>query len=111
MKEKNPIMLLFPLEKAKHVDEGVLSIGRTISKIIYSLEYDLKKSEINISPERYAFASFVSAIIYGIMFLFIGMAFGVILTRGFNNEVITIMILAGIIRFFSMLIFHLIYPK
>lgn len=111
MKEKNPVMMLFPLAKTKNLNENLLVIGRTVSKIVYSLEYDLKKAEINASPERYSFAALVSAIIYGILFVFIGLAFGVIITRGFNNETILLMIIFGILSFFSTLIFHLLYPK
>jgi archaeal flagellar protein FlaJ len=111
MKEKNPIMMLFPLEKAKQFGEGSLTIGRLVSKLIYSLNYDLKKAEINISAERYALASLISAIVYGLMFVFIGLAFGVIITRGFNQETIIFMIVSGILSFFGALIFHLLFPK
>jgi hypothetical protein len=93
MKEKNPVMLLFPLQKARKINESFLIIGRTISKIVFSLDYDLKKSEIDISSERYAFAAFISAVLYGVMFLFVGMAFGVIITRSFTSQTIIIMLL------------------
>ncbi|MFA5763220.1 MAG: type II secretion system F family protein [archaeon] len=111
MNEKNPVMLLFPLDKARQFGQKYLFIGRALSKIIFSLEYDLQKAEINIEKEKYALASLISAAIYGIIFLFIGLAFGVVLTRGLTN---TVFILMGVFSFFGFiaaLIFHLFYPK
>lgn len=111
MKEKTPVMLLFPIEKAKEFSERFLGIGRILSKIVFSLEYDLQKAEIKIEPEKYALASFISAIIYGFIFLFIGLAFGVIIMREINQNTFMIMTASGVISFFGALIFHLIYPK
>ncbi len=111
MQEKNPVMMLFPLEKARHFSDKYLFIGRTLSKIIFSLEYDLKNAEIKIDAENYSLASFISAIIYGILFLFVGLAFGVLIAKGFNATTIIITIAIGIFAFLGALIFHLLYPK
>lgn len=111
MKEKTPVMLLFPLDKARLFSNKFLAIGRVLSKIVFSLEYDLEKAEISIDSERYALASFISAIIYGIIFSFIGLAFGVIITRGINPTTILLVFGAGIFGFFGALAFHLVYPK
>ena len=81
MKKQNPVLLLFPLDKARQFSNKFLFLGRFLSKIIFSLKYDLNKAEIDINPENYCLASFISAIIYGIMFVFVGAAFGVIIIR------------------------------
>ena len=111
MKKQNPTLLLYPLEKAERFSNRFLFIGRFLSKLIFSLRYDLKKAELSIDPEKYCLASFISALIYGFLFFFIGAAFGVIITKGFGLETILIMITLGIIVFVSTLIFHLFYPK
>jgi len=109
--QKTPLMMLYSLEKAKRFSEKYLFIGRFLSKIMFSLKYDLQKAELNIDEERYCLASTVSALMYGLMFLFVGMAFGVIINRGFGAGTIAVMFITGIGAFAAMLIFHLIYPK
>lgn len=111
MKEKTPTMLLFPLPRARKFSNKFLFIGRAMSKVIFSLKYDLKKAEINIDAERYALASLISALIYGIMFSFIGLAFGVIINRGIDNNVFLMIFLFGTLSFFGSLVFHLFFPK
>ena len=108
---QNPTLLLFPIEKAKQFSNRYLFIGRALSKIIFSLKYDLEKAEINIDPERYCLASLISAAIYGIMFLFIGLALGVMLTKELGLLTWAVMLLAGISALVASLMFHLIYPK
>ncbi len=111
MKKKNPLMLLFPLEKTENVRESFLTIGRIISKIFFSLEYDLKKAGLKVEAKKYAFASFISAMIYGIVFLLIGMVFGVMITGELGAGTIGIMLAMSIAAFFSALVFHSFYPK
>lgn len=106
-----PTMMLYPLENAKRFSEKYLFIGRFLSKLIFSLKYDLQKAEITIDVERYCLASLISAGIYSIMFLFVGMAFGAILTKEIGAMTITLMFILSISSFFGMLIFHLIFPK
>ena len=81
MKEQNPALLLFPLEKARHFSNNFLFIGRFLSKIMFSLKYDLEKAEIDIDPANYCLAAFISATIYGLMFVFVGLAFGIIILK------------------------------
>jgi archaeal flagellar protein FlaJ len=109
--EKNPIMLLFPLEKAKKFNKKYLFIGRTISKIVFSLNYDLEKAEYKIDAENYAMASFLSAIIYSIIFTFIGFTFGIVIFRGLKTDVFLVAIGGALAGFFGALIFHLLFPK
>ena len=108
---QNPIMMLFPVEKAKYFSNRYLFIGQAISRLLFSLKYDLQKAEIDIDPERYCLAALISASIYGIMFLFVGMAFGVIATRSLGATTIGIMFLLAIVSSLGMLMFHLIYPR
>lgn len=110
-KEKTPIMMLFPIEKAKQFSEKYLFFGRFLSKIMFSLKYDLQKAEMDIDVERYCLASLVSALLYAIMFLFVGLAFGAIISKQVGVFTIALMLVASIGSFVSMLIFHLIYPK
>ncbi len=111
MKEKNPVMLLFPIEKAKHFSNKYLFIGRAVSRIIFSLKYDLEKAEIEIEPEKYGLAALLSAAVYAVMFSFIGIAFGIILNKGFTSNVVLLAVITAIGAFVAMLLFHLIYPK
>lgn len=110
-KTNTPVMMLFPIENARKFSERYLFIGRFLSRIIFSLKYDLQKSEINIDPERYCLASLISALMYSIMFIFVGMAFGAIITRELGITTIIIMIILSISAFVGMLVFHLFYPK
>lgn len=111
MQRQNPIMMLFPLETARRLSGPILKIGTFLSKLIFSIKYDLQKAEIDVPPEVYCTASFLSAIVYAFMFLFVGMAFGIIITKGIGIETIGIMIIFSIMAFFSSLAFHLFYPK
>jgi len=110
MKEQNPV-LLFPLDKARHFSNKFIFLGRFLSKIIFSLKYDLKKAEIDIEPANYCLAALISAIIYGIMFLFVGAAFGIIMLREVSIFTFLIMFGFSILAFAGSLIFHLLYPK
>lgn len=110
-KQKTPLMMLYPLDKAADFSDKYLFIGKFLSKIVFSLKYDLQKAEINIDTERYCLASLISAGIYGIMFLFVGLAFGAIITKQVGAFTIALMIVVGIGSFFATLFFHLISPK
>ncbi len=108
---KNPVMMLFSLESAKKIPSQYLFVGKTLSKIIYSLPYDLKNSGIDIDAERYSLASLISASIYFFLFIFIGILFGFVITRELGTNTIVIAVLIAITVFFAILLFHLIYPK
>ncbi len=111
MAEKNPTMMLFPLNKARGFGETFLFLGRFLSKIVFSLKYDIEKADLNIDAERYCLASFVSAMIYGIVFSMIGLMFGVVMTRFVGGFTITLMLVFGVGGFFVMLAYHLFYPR
>ncbi len=111
MDKKNPVMMLFPLERAVMLPEGLMKIGRFLSKIFFEIKYDLQKADIKVSAEVYCLAAFLSAMIYGFLFLFVGMAFGVIITRSLNSTTLTIMLICSIMSFLLSLLFHLFYPK
>jgi len=100
MKEQNPALLLFPLEKARHFSNNFLFIGRFLSKIMFSLKYDLEKAEIDIDPANYCLAAFISATIYGLMFLKEISLFTFLIMFGFS-----------FFAFIGSLFFHLLYPK
>ncbi len=110
-KNKTPVLMLYSVENAKKFSEKYLFIGRFLSKIIFSLKYDLQKAEIDLDVERYCLAALISASLYGLMFIFVGMAFGAIITRSFGTLTIGIMAIASIGSFVGALIFHLFYPK
>lgn len=111
MKEHNPTLMLFPLAKAKKIDSKFLFIGKSVSKIIYSLPYDLKNADINIDPQRYSIASLISASVYFFLFSIVGIIFGFVLTRQMEGETIVLAIIFGSIAFILSLIFHLYFPK
>jgi flagellar protein FlaJ len=110
-KLQTPVMMLFPLEKAKTLSEKYLFLGKLLSKIIFSLKYDLQKAEMHIDPERYCLAAFLSALIYGVLFIFVGLAFGIVITKGFGTITIILAVIFSIGISLAMLFFHLIYPK
>jgi flagellar protein FlaJ len=109
--KQNPVLMLYPLENAKHFSDRFLFLGRFLSKLLFSLKYDLQKAEIQIDVERYCLASLLSATIYGVMFLFVGAAFGTIITKELGALTITLMLVASVGSFLAMLVFHLFYPK
>jgi len=111
MKEQNPALLLFPLEKARHFSNNFLFIGRFLSKIMFSLKYDLEKAEIDIDPANYCLAAFISATIYGLMFVFVGLAFGIIILKEISLFTFLIMFGFSFFAFIGSLFFHLLYPK
>ena len=111
MEKQNPLLMLYSIESAKRFSDKYLFIGRFLSKIIFSLKYDLQKAEINVDVERYCLAALISAMIYGVMFLFVGMAFGTIITKELGLTTIALMLVAGLGAFVSMLFLHLFYPK
>ncbi|NMA44456.1 MAG: hypothetical protein GX950_01425 [Candidatus Diapherotrites archaeon] len=108
---KNPLMMLFPIDKAEHVPGFLKSVGRFIAKIFFEIKYDLQKSNINYSAGAYCLASLFSALIYSFVFLFIGMVFGVLITRTINSTTIMVMLVFSIMAFFGAMTFHLSYPK
>jgi archaeal flagellar protein FlaJ len=111
MSEKNPTLMLFPINKAKSFGDGWLSIGRILSKLVFSLKYDLERAEINIDVERYCLAALMSAIVYSIIFSMIGLVFGVVITKYISELTIWVMIGFGIMGFILMLTYHLFYPS
>lgn len=110
-KTKNPLMMLFPVAKAESAPDFLKSLGRFIAKVFFEIKYDLQKSNINYSAEAYCLAAVFSATIYSFVFLFIGLMFGVILTRTINSTTIITMLLFSTMSFFGALLFHLFYPK
>lgn len=110
-KQQTPTMMLFSLEKAKTFSDRYLFLGRFLSKLIFSLKYDLQNAEINIDVERYCLAALISALLYAIMFLFVGLAFGAIISKQVGAFTLTLMIVFSLGSFLLMLIFHLLFPK
>lgn len=111
MTEKTPVMMLFPINSAKKLSSRFLFIGSAISKIIYSLPYDLKNAEIKIDAERYSLAALISAFIYFIIFILIGIAFGFVISRSIDNNAILIAVIIGFFAFVVSFFFHLYYPR
>jgi flagellar protein FlaJ len=110
-KTRSPALMIFPIERARSFSDRYLFLGRFISKVLFTLKYDLEKAEINIDVERYCLAALLSAMIYGLMFLFVGLAFGVIITRALGPFTLSLIFVFGIGAFIMMLLFHLFYPK
>jgi len=110
-KQTTPVMMLFPIDKAQNFSDKYLFLGKFLSKLVFSLKYDLQKAEIGLDAERYCLASLVSATIYGFLFMFVGLAFGTIISKGITPFTLTLVFVFGFGSFISMLIFHLIYPK
>ena len=110
-KSKTPVLMLFPLDRARGFSDKYLFIGRFISKILFSLKYDLEKAEIYIDVERYCLAALLSALLYSIMFIFVGLAFGVIVSRSLGAFTISLVLIFSLGSFLMMLLFHLFYPK
>ncbi|MBT4596935.1 MAG: type II secretion system F family protein [Candidatus Diapherotrites archaeon] len=108
---KTPVMMLYPLDRAKSFSTKFLFIGKALSKILFSLEFDLQKAELDIDPERFALAALFSAILYGIIFTFVGLMFGVVITKSLGGTTILISLALGVMAFLAILFFHLLTPK
>jgi archaeal flagellar protein FlaJ len=108
---KTPVMMLYPLDRAKSFSTKFLFIGKALSKILFSLEFDLQKAELDIDPERFALAALFSAMIYGIIFVFVGLMFGVVITKSLGGTTILISLALGVMSFLAILFFHLLTPK
>ena len=106
----NVPLLIVPLERAKRFGRGSKGWGLFLLAIYPGLSYDLKSAGIDIEPEKYALASFFSAMMWG-------GAFGIfsrvlVALRGIGEPVLTA---APILLAFSFFIFfyflHIFYPK
>ncbi|MFA5741988.1 MAG: type II secretion system F family protein [Candidatus Izemoplasmatales bacterium] len=110
METKIPMMLFSP-EKINSFKSNYLWVGNLLSKLIFSLKYDLEKAEIGIDIERYSLAAFLSAIFYAVVFFFVGSAFGLILSKQFMPTVYSTMTIFGIFGFAGFFLYFMLYPK
>lgn len=103
--------LLFSAKRANNINRHFIWIGERLDKIFFNVKYDLAKANIEITPERYLTAAFLSALAYGTIFFF---AFYFLLF--FRDNLINSenTVFSGIIGFGFFIIFftlHLVYPR
>ncbi|MDD3159800.1 MAG: type II secretion system F family protein [Candidatus ainarchaeum sp.] len=110
-KIQNPTLMLFPLTSAKKLKPNFLFIGKNISKLIFSLSFDLKKAEMDIDSERYSMACLFSALIWGIMGILIYSLFGILIFKSINSTFLIFAIFSFFLTFFLMFFFHLFFPR
>lgn len=86
-------------------------IGRVLAKLKPGLEKDLGMLDLDITPEAYAFGSFLSALMYGLLFFsLISFILGV--RTNFTGEIdVRIPIAVGISFLAVFFMLHLFYPK
>lgn len=103
-------LLLVPLERVRRFGRKSKGLGLLLLAFYPGLLYDLKSAGIVIEPERYALASFFSAIVWaGIFGVFsrVAMAF-----RGIEEPAATLFPLLLAFSFFLFFyLLHIFYPK
>ncbi len=109
--EKKIGLMFFPLDKAKKLDAKYLFIGKFISKLLFSLKYDLQKAELTIEVERYCLAAVISAVLWGITIFIFGIPFAFVLQKQLTIESILIAGIFGFFGFLGSLILLLFYPR
>jgi flagellar protein FlaJ len=106
-----PPLLLFPLDATNKISGPLLYAGNFLSKLFFSLKYDLQKAELQIDAERFCVAAILSAAIYAVIFFFVGIVFGIMIFRELGLQSIIIAFGFSFFSFFGFLIFHIISPK
>jgi flagellar protein FlaJ len=103
-------LLLFSLEQAQTLGTRFRGLGVKVYSLYPGLRYDLVNADLDIAPERYSATSFLSAVIWGLVFGFLGRLVatlrameepqGFLLSFG--------LFVGGTLVF---LVLHMIYPK
>ncbi len=112
MNEKTKIpLLLLSFDAMERFSRRFRDAGIILAKMKPGLENDLKALDIDIPPDSYAFGSFLSALLYGVIFFLITV-FILELRGGYEEEflykIATVVGIAFLLIFF---VLHLIYPK
>ena len=102
--------LLFSVEGANKISRRLTWIGKALSRLFYSLKYDLRRAELSIEAEQYLTASFFSALAYG--FLFSGLFAVLFFVKEQALSQLSILLSAALGLLFFLLFFtiHVIYP-
>lgn len=103
-------LMIFSLETAKKFSHRFMGTGRLLRFLSPNLELDLIKSELDIKPDEYRFASLFSAFFFGLTF------FALIFTVLFSatheaGKALAMAFVGGLVPFVMILIILLKYPK
>ena len=101
-------VLLFPLNTVRRLGKRLRGLGENLVKLQPKLGETLAKIEIEVEPEEYAAASFVSSFVYGLLFFAVAMA--ALLIRGAEQEPLYLSIMLGVAMWVVFYLLHMIYP-
>lgn len=102
-------LMLFSLEKCEAISHRFRAIGKRLSFLYPGLNYDLRALGSEVEAGDYAFASLLSAIVYGLVFA--GIAVIILNARGFSEDALYSYSSAlGIVFFALFFLLHLVYP-
>lgn len=103
-------LMLFTLEQGQSLGTRFKGLGIKVYSLYPPLKYDLVNADLDISPEKYCATALLSAVIWGLMFGFLGRLLATIREMPEPSG-----FLLSIGLFFAgtavFLIIHLIYPK
>jgi len=98
------------LEQAQTLGTRFRGLGMRVYSLYPGLKYDLINADLDISPERYAAASFLSAVVWGIFFGVIGRLVAALREMPWPSDfLLSFATFLGGTGIFLLL--HLIYPK
>jgi len=102
--------MIFSLETAKRIGHRYRGLGRFSRWVSPSLEMDLIRSELEIHPDEYRFASFASAAFFGVIVFALMTLLLFVFTQELRSS-IYMSLLAGLVPFAMVFIVLLRYPK
>ncbi|MFH1978462.1 MAG: type II secretion system F family protein [Candidatus Aenigmatarchaeota archaeon] len=110
MKKKRIPFVPLPLEKAKTLTRRYVGIGESLTVFSPTLEFQLKHSEMDVSPREWMGIAFATGLLYFILFFVFVLVFGL----GFRLELARSFLIAvgvgGALGFVSF-IYLMIYPR
>ncbi len=103
-------LMLVPMSLAEKLEVRFRGMATRLSSVYPGLRYDLTNAGIAVEPDTYAFASCLSAIIWGIM----GLLFAIVVVkvRGVSGPLMVLAPLFGLlITWLLFFVMHLYYPR
>jgi len=103
--------MLFSIERANRINRRFLWIGERLSRLFFSMKYDLQKAELDIDAPRYLTAAVFSAAGYGL--LFFGLVFSLLYLRTgiIESSQYTSAALGGVLGGLMFFMLHIVYPN
>ncbi|VVB98488.1 Type II secretion system (T2SS), protein F [uncultured archaeon] len=101
-------LMLFSIESAASIGNRLQGLGKYVTALHPGIKYDLRALGLSIEPAAYAAAAFLSALVWGALFGFLG--YGLLYLREFEGPLMAYGLLVGLTFFLLALLLHLFYP-